>query len=175
MNTEAPARISRKWLRLTLIEWLIVGVIVVILAALLLPPPKWGASGLIDVPIRVVVFNATQGQPIKDARVAVLKSSLDLQNGVFPEVSPADFESLKESAEHLTNAQGMATIHQRFMTEANYKSPEPFVILFNQWVVVSAEGFAPVITTLRYDTERTEKLRKRGGLVIAIGLVRESE
>ncbi len=100
---------------------------------------------------------------------------LNLQNGVFPEVPPAYFENLEGAADHLTDAHGIATVPLRLMTEANYKSPEPFVILHNRWVAVAAEGFAPVITTLGYDTERTEKLRKRGELMIAIGLVRESE
>ncbi|SFI81003.1 hypothetical protein [Planctomicrobium piriforme] len=176
MNADTSTPVSRKWLRpLTLVEWLVIIALIAVLIALLVPPVKWGASGFIDVPIRIFVFDVIEGRPIKGAHVAIIRYSPDMPKAEFPAITAAFFDELRTSQDHQTDDRGSTIITETFMTEVNYKSPEQFALLFNRWVVVAADGFEPVMTPVRHDTERTAKIRKRGELVVAVGLVKTAK
>ncbi|WP_437201023.1 hypothetical protein [Planctomicrobium sp. SH664] len=173
---ETPPPSTRwKWRRPTLTEWLLVIAILSVVAAILVPPVKWGASGSITIPVRVIVFDAREGRPLEKATVSLLRYSPDFKKGEYPPLPSSLFEELRSTGEFRTDSAGSVTISQTWRTEANHNSPDPFVILVNQWVVVSAEGYAPVVTTLRHDTARTEALQRRGEILVGIGLTKHVE
>lgn len=157
------------WLRTilpkTLLDWLVVIVIVVILGALLLPPAQWVADGTIDVPVRVVVFDAVTTRPITDAAVAIvgapsaagvfgLEQRREVVANTLPAIDREDF-SVR------TNETGTATIDVKFDTVASNRNPERRAYTGSFWVIVSADQYGRVVVPCAINRPQPSLFRSR--------------
>ncbi len=163
--------------RPTLIEGLVVMAIICVAVALLLPPVQWASSGDITVPVRVIVFDAAQGTPISGAQVLVVRSPptevpsfmTDLQERV-----PHRIADYPEDRRSVTDSSGQAIIQYSFRTGAGNQHPIPSAHLSFYWGSVLAPGYGGSVTPVRYESVPTAELRKRGELVVPVGLLREA-
>ncbi|MBS0264218.1 MAG: hypothetical protein JSS02_19935 [Planctomycetes bacterium] len=166
------------WLRLrmpTLIELLAIIAIVAVIAALLIPPAKWGGSGSIRIPVRVLVFDASRGTPIANARVAMFYAP-PLHDMKWLEESPDLYDSTNRARHDgvgTTDADGAAVIEYEFATLASYNNPTWRARLQSAWVHVQADGFGGAVIPVRYESEPTAKLRDQKELLVTIGLTPE--
>lgn len=156
------------------IEWLIFATVVAILVALILPGVEWAASGEIDVPVRVVVFDALKTLPIEDARIDIVRALpadadfdvSELHNSIAARL--AELESGDAIAK--TDSKGSATIVSNFTTGASHTRPKAHAHMNWYWVLVSAKGYGSVAVPLRYESIPTEQLREQEFLPVSVGL-----
>ncbi len=180
--SETPPAPSKPRRRLKLVEILVViAIIAALIAILLLPGPQWVADGTREFPVRVFVFDAERGEPVKDAEVAVIS------RGVFRVYSvERAAEAAKELAplqDHLdfvpvtqkgrTDEYGIAALVVEVRTSSSDRHPQPRAFPGHNWVVVSAPGFRGVVFPLGTEPVLTSELRERGGFLVPVGIRRE--
>lgn len=158
-------------------EWTVLAVIAVVLAALLVPDAEWASSGTLRMPVRVVVFDAETAAPIAGATVALVRAP----------PPTAEFELTEyrdrfswtwlavDRGEILTRTltDGCVTIPTAFTTGASHRNPESRAHTRWQWVLVAADGYGRVAIPLRYESMKSNELRREGTLTTAVGLARE--
>jgi len=122
---------SRLWnCRPKILEWLILAAVVAILIALVLPQTKWAASGEINVPVLITVFDAQTITPIPEAVVGIVRApvSAELLDLEYCENVSSGIARLQEFGS-TTNEAGQVTIEQRINTGASHKRPVSMPIL----------------------------------------------
>jgi hypothetical protein len=179
---------SAVWSRIvpkTLIEWLVVAAIAAVLIALLVPPVQW-ADGSIKVPVKVVVFNPETGQPVQDARVAIVRGlpaseefSLadhrERLSGLRELLVAGDLGTLNGSVGAGTGRDGTVTLDVEFRTGASHRNPVPRAHTRWYWVLVSADRCGTVAVPLRYESLTTKQLREQQTLSAYVGLLPRTE
>lgn len=163
----------------TLVEWLVVIVIVAFLAGLLIPPVVWVADGTIEVPVRVVVFDAATARPITNAAVGIVRApsaegviGLEERREVVAMALPAiDLEEFAVRADE----NGSATIDVTFNTVCSNRNPERRAHTGSFWVIVSADGYGRVVVPLRYQSTPTASLQDQGELPVYVGIAGEKQ
>ncbi len=168
------SRLKERLRRLTLIELLAIVVIIAVLAAILIPPVKWASSGRMQIPVRVLVFDAATVEPILGAQVAVfwappVSDEMPLAEN-HNQYNP-DHLQLRDVARGVTRTDGIVVINYEFRTGANDKSPTPKAHLRWAWVEVKAEGYGGVTVPVSYESQPTAQMRKRGELPVTVGLL----
>jgi hypothetical protein len=160
--------------RVTFLEWLIVAATVGIVTALLLPATKWASSGSVNVPVRVVVFDAARSRPIGHARVLLFRAPpygvvAEPENdgkdtNPFHPYGPAgDRFGLVEG---VTGTDGVAVIQYTIGTGTNHNRPVTRAHVDWMWVEVQAEGYGGVIVPVRHVSVPAADIRKSGELVV---------
>ena len=155
-------------------EWLVVIAIICVVVALSVPPVQWGSSGVIVVPVRVIVFDAAIATPIKGAKVLIVRSPPAEVDGFMTDLQarvPASIEDYPEEHRSVTDANGQAIFKYKFRTGAVNKHPIPSAHLSFYWVVVQAHGYGGSVTPLRYESVPNKELRQRGELIVPVGLL----
>ena len=156
------------------VEWLIVIAILVILLALVVPSAKWASSGTIEIPVHVVVFDASDATPIANALVAIVRAppgSGEYSLDEYRDRLSPDLLVMRDGIDHHeTGTDGAATIECRFPTGASHLHPEARAHIHWYWVMVSAEGFGAVVTPLRYNSRTTMSLREQSEIPFVVGL-----
>lgn len=159
----------------TRLELLVTVLILAILAAILLPAAQWGASGSLDVPVRVMVFDAQQGKPLPFAEVYLFRAGPVVDANSLREHHvdfQASIESLQANGQVVfTDAEGIATFSVSFMTEANHHQPEAYLWSPRPWVYVRAGGFGSSVTPLWYGRQLARPLRQAGEFRVSVGLM----
>lgn len=148
--------------------------IIVALVAILLPTIQWAASGHIQLPVRVLVFDAVRGRPIANAHVGIfralplddLKSLQGRQDEYRPRKHVPGDDCVK------TSDDGAAVINYEFATGANHERPTMYVHLTDVWVNVAAEGYGSIVVPVRYESAPRATLQKQKEIVVSIGLIR---
>ncbi|REJ94740.1 MAG: hypothetical protein DWQ34_08380 [Planctomycetota bacterium] len=160
----------------TWIEWLVVVVIAAILVALLLPEPKWAASGSIEVPVRVYVFDAETIEPVEGAHVALIRGPIPGDRLGFVEYQDhfdSGWRAMKEGwFGETTQADGFATVECEIPTGSSHKNPESCAHASLFWILVSSDDHVRVAVPLRYQSIPTKSLREEGVLPVFVGVVR---
>jgi hypothetical protein len=160
----------------TLIETLVLIAFVAVLVALILPPAKWAASGSIRIPVRVLVFDASEGKPIANAHVAVFWAP-SLLNFKQLEAERDLYDSkrrVREGNGGTKYTDGTAIIEYEFRTGANYERPTMYADLRSAWVRVHAEGYGGVVVPVRHESLPTKTLREQKELLVPVGLTRDN-
>jgi len=137
-------------------------------AAMILPamqPAEWAASGHLQIPVRVLVFDAATQRPISDAELKMFHASTTSDNSKIPDVPHSDRVSYAT-----TGPDGTALINYEFRTSASDKSPEMKAQLTSEWMSVSSEGYSSVLVPIGDDWRPTKRLRESGELKIHVGL-----
>ncbi len=169
-------RVLRRIRSLTLIELLVMIAIIAIVIALVMPETHWAGSGSIEIPVRVLVFDATTLRPIENAHVTLVWAGhpdLNREPGDYERHFPPaglDPAELKPYGTERTQSDGVATINTEFSTTVSYKNTTPRALLSRRWVVVSAEGYGTFTTPIRYESMPTATLRSAGKLHVSVGL-----
>ncbi len=165
--------------RLSRIEWLILAGIVAVLIALLLPALQWASSGDIELPVRVLVFDARSGSPIAGARVGLLRAAPWFDDEYAEHyrdyVAPDVFDGIKEENQGFTNSGGQIVIVYKFRTSASHNRPTPHAHTTWVWAAVQADGFGGALVQLRQESMPTRQLREQQELRIPIGLMQEEK
>jgi hypothetical protein len=162
----------------TLIQWLVLIAIVTVVIALLVPPARWASSGDIEIPVRIVVFDAATSEPIEEASVAIVRAMPPMD-----QADPAEYhehflvawERLSEGTiGSMTDTDGSAIIVVQFSTGASHTNPTPRAHLRGHWIIVSAGEYGSVAVPLRYESMTTKSLREQQPLPAYVGLMRHS-
>ncbi len=168
-------RITISFRRPTLTEVLAVIAITLILFAILLPPVKWASSGSIQLPVRIVVFDAAHARPIAGAQVTIVWAppladveSIDEYRDRFPANS---FGDVAEDDRHLTGTDGTVVVEQEFRTGGSHRRPSHAHLRW-YWVMVLAEGYNGVVIPVRHESQPVAILREQKEIVVPIGLLR---
>ena len=166
--------VTRRLRRPTLAEALVLLAIGAVLVALLLPTPKWAASGSMQLPVRVVVFDALHGTPIAGAKVTAFRGSafdesrlLDENRDQYDRWKSGGWEGMPSV---FTDADGAALIECEFPTSSNYERPTPHAHPQGTWVEVRAEGYGGVVIPVRHSSYPTQTLREQKELLVPVGL-----
>jgi hypothetical protein len=166
-----------KVLELSLIEWLILVMILAIVIALTLPGPQWASSGTIEMPVRIVVFDAKTTLPISDADVAIFRAPPATGNFDLAEYRDPIANTLaameRDDLGKKTDSNGSATIVFEFRTGASHVHTESRAHTSWYWVIVSADGYGSAVLPLRYETLPTKVLREQEFLPAYVGLIRQ--
>ena len=183
--SETPSVPPKPPRRFTWIEVTVGMAIIAVSIALLLPPTHWAASGSVEFPVQVFVFDIATGEPVPNAEVAII-SGHGLPRAWSFRSSEETLQAAKlftALSEHLafapathkcrTDQQGMARILAEVHTSSSDKSPKPHAGPSKCWVVVSAPGFRGVVFPLSQEPVLTSDLRERGGFLVPIGIMRE--
>ncbi len=145
--------------------------IVIILAAMLLPPVQWASSGDTCFPVEVLVFDAETRKPINGAKVGVTRGAFaPVKSAVL---DPAYRLNPASASDAVTADHGGATLRVCCSTGANYERPETHAHPQSHWVKVSADGYGKVVVPVRVESIPLEQLRKRGVLLVPVGLFRD--
>lgn len=128
--------------------------VIVILAT----PTRWASSGVLRMPIRVIVNDTKTSKPISGAKVGVFHS--------LPE-SPRD-HSVGDWL--LTDAGGAVEVECEFETGATDQRPEVFAHLDRRWIAVRAEGFYEKIVPVRNEWLPVIEVRALGRIEVPVGL-----
>lgn len=167
-------RLMNSFKRPTLTEFLVVITITLILIALILPSVKWASSGSIQLPVRIVVFDAARARPIEGAQVAILWAPPLVGERKIEEYRdrfPADlFEDLAAEDRHLTGAEGTVVVDHEFQTGGSHRRPVHAHLRW-YWVMVVAEGYNGVVIPVRHESQQTAFLRDQKELLVTIGLM----
>ena len=168
-------------LRLTVLDWVIVVAIIGVLIALLVPDAQWVSDGEIDVPVRVLVFDAKQAVPIPNARAVIARATFWVDDDFlkdfherFPDIETLERDlndGLKGLGQGQTSEDGSVTIPFRFRTNASNKNPETKAHVGWAWIAVRAEGYAGVVIPVGNESVPTKKLRQQKELRVPIGLM----
>jgi hypothetical protein len=150
--------------------------VVAVVATLVIPGVKWAASGSMRVAVRVLVFDATRGRPIANARVAIFWAPplYDLKS---LDESPDSYDSthrVRDGGSGITDLDGAVVINYEFSTGANHEWPTMHAHLRSAWVHVKADGFGGVVVPVRHESLPTKTLRERKELVVPVGLTPET-
>jgi hypothetical protein len=167
--------------RLTLLDCLVLVAIAGVLTALLVPDAQWVSDGDIDIPVRVLVFDAKRAVPIPNARVVVARATSWTDDGFlkdfrerFPDIELLDRDlndGLKGLGQGQTSEDGTVTIPFRFRTNASNESPVTRAHVGWAWIAVQAEGYAGVVIPVGNESVPTKKLREQKELRVPIGLM----
>jgi hypothetical protein len=164
--TEPAVKFS-PWLRRPmLIEWLVIVAITCVLVALIVPGAKWASSGDITIPVQVQVFDPISAKPVVGARVGISRFRwwFDQADIVNSQNLLADVQA------HATDEAGSVVIDHKFSTGANHERPVTHAHLPGAWVIVEADGYGRVLVPVNNTSFPSGELRKRGKLVVPIGL-----
>ena len=165
--------IRRPIRQLTRLEWVVIAVIVSGLMAILLPQIQSAASGDIDLPVRILVFDASTGRAIAGAKVAIVNGprwSADAslyEPQELPSPGKAEFIASKPP---LTRADGTVTITHRFSTNSSDRNPVALANLARGWVIVLADGYGGITVPVCCVAMPTPRLRELQELQLPIGL-----
>lgn len=156
-------------------EILTILIVVGALIAVLYPSEQWAASGEIRVPVRVLVFDAVNDQPITGARVGIFHAM-----ALF---GPADIEANRRGfstaargelpAELLgsTGEKGEFVLEYRFRQSSSSNHPTSRVHANRVWVIVRADDYGGVLVPVSAGAVPSETVRNDGEIVVPIGLV----
>jgi hypothetical protein len=162
------------WRRVTVVEWLVILAIVAVLTALIVPETQWASDGILEFPVRVIVFDAEKAQPISGAEVALTHLSPVTEVDTIPDPVPKTLlDELSDEHQHRTGDDGSVTISYNFHTGASNRSPRPKAFLRWEWVIVRAQGYGTVVLPVRHDSMETKTLRELRELIVPVGLIRE--
>lgn len=160
----------------TLIEILLIVAIVAVLLGLLLPETQWVADGTIEVPVRVLVFDAGSALPIEHAEVAIFRCGPWLDDEFLKEFredwTPGMLDDVENPVRAISDAKGEAIITYRFNTSCSNKNPTPRAATSLRWVAVRAPGHGGATVQLRATSTPTAELRANQGLKLAVGLLK---
>ncbi len=170
----AIGHIGRSIRRLTLVEWLAIILIVTVFVALLLPAAQWASSGDIEVPVRVLVFDAASATPIAGARVGIQRAPPWFDEEFLTQYRESLdlYGDIRDADQEVTSNSGIAVIDYRFRTGASHQRPTPHAHTNWVWVAVQAEGYGGAVIPVRHESLPTPKLREQDELRIPIGLLR---
>lgn len=160
----------------TVIKAVTIMAITALLVLFLVSNRQWGSSGEIRIPVRIMVFDASQGKPISDAHVAIFHAPplLDLK---ALETEPARYQSesyVLDDGRGITDANGLAVFEYEFQTGASHERPTTHAYLQFAWVHVHADGYGGVVVPVRQESMPTKTLREQKELAVPIGLIREN-
>jgi hypothetical protein len=162
--------------RLTLLEWVVIATIVLLLIALLIPATQWASSGDIELPVRVLVFDAQLAMPITGARVGILRGPpwIDDEFSVHYRkyFAPGIFDGILKTDQGVTDTNGQVVVNYKFRTGASHKRPIPHAHTSWVWAAVQADGFGGAVVQVRQESVPTSQLREQKELRVPIGLIR---
>lgn len=165
---------TRRTWRPKLSEWLAIFAIVAVLIALLLPQVKWVADGDLNLPVKILVFDAVTAKPIADAKVVLFRASPwgdDKFLNEFGEGFTRDLIEDSNQSQAVTDANGEAEIPFRFSTGASHRRPISHAHTSFVWAAVRADGYGGSVVQLRPESVPTQQLRQQKELRVAIGLM----
>lgn len=158
--------LTNSFKRPTLTEFLVVITITLILIALILPSVKWASSGSIQLPVRIVVFDAARARPIVGAKVAILWAPPLVGERTIEEYRDRFPDDLFEDL----GAEGTVVVDHEFRTGGSHRRPAHAHLRW-YWVMVVAEGYNGVVIPVRHESQPTAFLRDQKELLVTIGLM----
>ena len=164
--------IRRLLRKLSVIEWLVILAVIALLVAIIVPEKVWVASGSIQFPVRVLVFDASRGEPISGARVGIFWAP-PLADLTSLETERDTYESkrrMRDGESATTDANGSAVIEYQFRTGGSNKRPAMHAHVDWTWVHVQAVGYGGVVIPVRHEFLPTKILREQKELVVPVGL-----
>ncbi len=169
----------------TLIEILFLVIIAVVLYLLLSSEVEYYASGTRELPVRVFVFDVDIGKPICGAEVVVTRapgvySSDDLPDAAQQFLHLREYPHPKQGEPHLnglehgeTDEHGLVTLQHSFSSSSSNKHPDTRVYPAKCWIAVSSDHFPGVVVSLGQDMVSVGDLKRRGGFLVPIGVMRD--
>ncbi|MBA4030518.1 MAG: hypothetical protein C0478_06460 [Planctomyces sp.] len=163
---------------------LVAAIAALLLAILLLQPVRWASSGDIELPVRVLIFDATTGKSIEGARVWILRAPAVFEDQVPEDLigwikelelppqgeQPASVNQHPFIVQGITASEGVATLRHKFTTGASDRSPEGWVHLHRAWVVVKSPKHGGVVLPIRFAPERRPAVKQAGEVLVTVGL-----